>query len=242
MKKIINRIIVCFGVIVLFLVIMAGEFESLKEANYWFDACDYWARGRELWNEGKFSFLNLGNAFRGYIFPLYLGLCYFVGGDSQGALIFVLLNSLLLSILFVVVLPRLHEAEEKKQKYFWVHLILFLVMFYGLVRHTLSDLFAVELCMFAILLEKNIYVSNSKIKRILKCFLLGILMYWMYNARTIYLFAAIYIFGVFLYHTKYVNGIKAKFDKVIACIIGIGIAGLPQLYVNYSTFPADISK
>ena len=44
-----------------------------------YDAADYWDRGTRLWQDGKFSFLNI-NGFRGYIYPLYCGICNLCGG------------------------------------------------------------------------------------------------------------------------------------------------------------------
>lgn len=230
MKKKIVKIMCCFGTMLLFIFIAGGGIAGFYEAGYWYDASDYWGRGVLLWKDGKFDLLNLGNAFRGYIFPLYLGMCSFVGGE-HGPVVYILVNSFLLSLLFVLAIPKLHEASESKNSP--IHLFLFLLMFYGLARYALSDLFAVGLCIVATIMERMIYDSNSILKSIWKSILFGIVLYLMYNTRTIYLFPAIYLLGLFLFHTCKVGGWKQKVGKVLFCFIGVFIAGLPQLYVNY---------
>lgn len=232
MRKRLFEIIFCFGITIIVLLIVGGGTEVFFEAGYWYDASDYWGRGALLWKDGEFDLLNLGTAFRGYIFPLYLGFCSFIGGEN-GSLIYILINSLLLSLLFVLVIPKLHEVNGEENKYSPIHLFIFLLMFYGLVRYALSDLFAIALCMLAIMLEKTVMDCNSKIKSIIICFLLGVVLYWMYNTRTIYLFPAVYIFLVFLYHLSKLEGWKSKISNAATCLLGVGIAGLPQLYVNY---------
>lgn len=44
-----------------------------------FDSADYWRRGEFLWKNG-FSLYNLPDAFRGYLFPLYVGTAGKLGG------------------------------------------------------------------------------------------------------------------------------------------------------------------
>lgn len=229
MKKRIGEIIICFGITLIVIFIAGGGIAGFYEAGYWYDASDYWGRGTRLWQEGKFDLLNLGDAFRGYIFPLYCGICSFIGGE-YGSVVYILLTSLLFSFLFVMVIPKLHEARETK--YSPIHLFVFLLMFYGLVRYALSDLFAIGLCMLAIMLEKMVFDTNSMLKSFLRCVLFGAVLYLMYNIRTIYLFPAIYLFIMFLYHAKKTRRWKQSIWNLVSCFIGVFIAGLPQLYVN----------
>ncbi len=44
-----------------------------------YDAADYWKRGSSIWQDGYFCLLNM-NGFRGYIFPLFCGICNKIGG------------------------------------------------------------------------------------------------------------------------------------------------------------------
>lgn len=52
-----------------------------KEFTYG-DSWDYWERGESLWREGHFSLNNQRDGFRGYVFPLFLGICNQLGGGD----------------------------------------------------------------------------------------------------------------------------------------------------------------
>lgn len=49
------------------------------EKGLWGDAADYWNRGTRLWQDGSFSLMNI-DGFRGYVYPLYCGICNLLGG------------------------------------------------------------------------------------------------------------------------------------------------------------------
>lgn len=51
-----------------------------------YDSADYWNRGCSLWNDNKFSLLNMQDGFRGYIYPFCLGICYKIGGGGMDLL------------------------------------------------------------------------------------------------------------------------------------------------------------
>lgn len=64
---------------VLFIICLLVQFLVPLE-NQYYDASDYWGQGVTLWSLGKFDLTTI-SGWRGYIFPLYLGLCnHYMGG------------------------------------------------------------------------------------------------------------------------------------------------------------------
>lgn len=53
----------------------------LGERPFQGDVEDYWAYGEKLWETGRFS-LNI-DGYRGYVFPLCLGICNQMGGGIR---------------------------------------------------------------------------------------------------------------------------------------------------------------
>lgn len=198
------------------------------------DSSDYWTRGQMLWQNGKFSFLNLSDGFRGYVYPLYLGICSRVGKYG-----FMVINSLLVSVWFVYLMPKLHFCCENELNVFTgyikcvVSYVVFMLFFSGLALYPLSDLLAVMLCGFSILLELQIEKSVG-LKNTIYSFLFGVVLYFAYNVRTIYLFAGIWLFvKLFLYLIKSSEKLVKRVAILGITILGTMIAALPQVYMNY---------
>lgn len=200
------------------------------------DAKDYWNRGNELWQNGHFSVLNIRDGFRGYVYPVYLGLVSRINiwEEKSG---FVIVNSLLISIWFVYVVPKLHNCEMTSRMdgvRCILHFTLFNILFYGLSIYPLTDLMAIMLCGLSVLLEKELERSKG-IKSFALSILLGIMIYCTYNVRTIYIFSGIWLtirLIYFLITTKWIKVFR-KIGLFCGNMVGIGIAALPQTYMNY---------
>lgn len=194
-----------------------------------YDARNYWKRGIRLWTDNKFSLLNMQDGFRGYVYPLYLGICNRIGGKSA----FIIINSLLIVVFMTVIVPRLHEFNGKKGVKSIIHYLLFAFLFVGLIAYPLSDLFAIVLCSVGIMLEKKLEKSSGFLRRMVLSIALGGVMYLTYNVRTIYLFAnAVLVIKFIVYSLK-----RQKMQMILLSIVGEGIgvalAAVPQLYMNY---------
>lgn len=198
-----------------------------------YDAGDYWTRGQLLWANGKFSFLNI-DGFRGYIYPLYLGIC-----GRAGKYGFVIINSLAVSAWFAYCMPKLHMCRLQERSVFRKNMecivcfFLFMLFFRGLVIYSLSDLFAIILCSFSVLLECKIKESSG-VKKVIGGFLLGITLYLAYNVRTIYLFAGIWLSAKLLIHLMtYPQKLAEKINVLIFIVIGTITASIPQIFMNF---------
>ena len=193
-----------------------------------FDSGDYWSRGELLWKKG-FSIYNFPDAFRGYIFPLYVGIIGKVGGVNG----FKILNSIIIGILFGYLFPRLFSPDKVHPFKIICCFLLFFVLFSGLMIHPLSDLLALGMCVCSIEIYNDIFTCNSSWKKGVLLFLCGITCYFAYNIRTIYLFADIYILVMLLVSIwRQQTRIIRKIGNTLLMAGGFGFAGIPQLLLN----------
>lgn len=201
----------------------------------WGDAGDYFNLGVSLWNKGRFSFLNMPTGFRGYVFPLYLGICDKAGGMTC----YKLVNALLVAFLFMKLFPLLNgeKKEAGMKKRCAVSLLayaIFSFFFYGLEIYPLTDLPAIMLFMAAVVLKNKIMEDGGSVRQAVFGFLLGVMLYLVYNVRTIYMFAGFYlaiVLGVGLLRSG--RKLLQKLIPIVLMLCGVGIAGIPQAYMNY---------
>lgn len=206
----------------------------MNGSELYFDSKDYWERGQALWVNGNFSFLNMPDGFRGYVYPLYLGLC-----GKAGKYGFMVINSLAVSGWFVYCMPSLHicqghqKSTARKNAECIACFFLFLLLFRGLIIYPLSDLFAIIVCSFSILLEEEMEKTVG-IKKMISGFLMGVMLYLAYNVRTIYLFSGIWVSIKLLMHlVKSSQKPVEKISTMTFAGIGIMLASIPQVYMNY---------
>ncbi|NBI89244.1 hypothetical protein D3Z45_01255 [Lachnospiraceae bacterium] len=201
----------------------------------WGDAADYWDRGTRILQDGKLLLLNI-DGFRGYVYPLYCGICNLLGGITG----FRIINSLLISFYFTFILPMMHngrnEMDVKASVSCAIHFMVFSLFFYGAIIYVLSDLFAIILCTMSICLLKKCEEDKRKSIRMLFTILFGFFLYLVYNVRTIYLFASIYLLALFIVRKiRSENSILSKISSILEVIAGGIIASLPQIYMNYKS-------
>lgn len=99
---------VILTILVLWLIGTSVSFIITADEWLFWDARNYWKRGVSLWTDNKFSVLNMKDGFRGYVYPLYLGICNRIGGKNA----YILINSLLIAVFMTVIVPKLHEINE----------------------------------------------------------------------------------------------------------------------------------
>lgn len=192
-----------------------------------YDAADYWNRGCSLWDNNKFSILNMKNGFRGYVYPLYLGICSRFGGKSG----FIIINSLLNTLFMVLIIPRLHEYSKISGVRCIICYVAFDIFLIGLTLYSLSDLFAIVLCSISILLEKKLEECDNLKKCIGLSFFLGAVLYLTYNVRTIYMFADMIIVIKIL---RYLFRVKRKALSYMLILGGVCWAACLQLFLKYT--------
>lgn len=207
---------------------------------YWFnaeqemvigDAGDYWLMGNALFENG-FSLYKLPSAFRGYVFPLYLGIISKLFGGLTG---FKMLNSLMIGILFGGILPKMFIAygNEKQTVKSILCFTVFLFFCKGLVIYSLADLFALGMCTCSIMSCNYCSEEKPTWKNMISIFICGITCYLAYNVRTIYLFASMYIM-IRLLILIYKTG-KNKLIKILEAGVfcaGWILSAIPQLLIN----------
>lgn len=212
-----------------FALILACEL-IYKNALWTCDAFDYWARGENFKNT-MFN-LSANNGFRGYIFPLYLGVINCIGGKIAWYII----NAIVFSAFFTMIIPNIgadYEYTKRNTIKILIADITISVLFVGLLAYPLSDLFALLCCCMSVIFARKSF-EYKNFKRYMSIFFMGVFGYWAYNTRTIYLFALILLFGVYVIKDLiHENRRILTFGKCILSIVGGGCASIPQIIMNY---------
>lgn len=202
------------------------------------DAGDYWNRG-ELIKSSGFS-LDSIDSFRGYIFPLFLGVINYLGGRRCWYVI----NAAVIAVFAAFIIPMVTKDDRdfgKKELIqttsFWA---LFSLLFVGAIVYPLSDLFAVINIFAAMLFLKKSAETDKTAIRFISVFLTGVFCYLSYNTRTIYLFACFTVPVIYII-LRLCNQTKKKIDikkllltgaEMGAGFLGAVAAAIPQIIMN----------
>lgn len=200
-----------------------------------YDAMDYWMRG-QLYVSGKPI-----DAFRGYALPLFLGICnkinMFIIPTGRGYFIWKIANSILIAVTFSFLLPSFHMIDKTKKQYVIKNVINFsiiFILFLGIFVYTLSDFFAFFLFISAIVLKDRFLRENIFSVKCLYAMSIGIFLYLSYNVRTIYMFAGIFVFLMFIKNMIKFSLVK-KIIFIFCFCIGIFLASIPQIFLNHKS-------
>ncbi len=215
-------------IILSILMIQSEETAMSSDAkNYWDLGCSYFDKNVETPD------------WRGYIYPAFLGITNIIGGFAAWKLV----NSLLISFLFAFVFPDLIAPKNDHGSLLLCFKILgsyiiFSMLFLDIQTVTLTDLPAFMVCVWAVWLARHITENHFKwYGNAFLSFLLGVLLYWMYNIRTIYLFAAL---GILIVCVIEIIKEKKKLTEGIITVggelFGVFFASIPQLIVNYQRY------
>lgn len=107
-----------------------------------------------------------------------------------------------------------------------------LILCYGTIVNPSSDMIAIEFCLLAQYMLTAIRVNDHIGIILLKATLIGALIYWAYNTRTIYLFAMIFV----LFESLIVLVREFKLLGLfyfLVVLAGVFIASIPQFIINY---------
>ena len=162
------------------------------------------------------------------VYVIYLG----------GIIGFRVINSLLTSLYFALILPLMHKCKNEMNIKAFVfcilHFMVFSIFFYGAIIYVLSDLFAIILCTMSICLLNKCDEEKNTIRQVVYAVLFGFFVYLSYNVRTIYLFAGIYLLLLFLIRQiRRNNSIFGKISSVLEGAAGGAMASFPQIYMNF---------
>ncbi len=169
--------------------------------------------------------------FRGCLFPIYLQLVKHSIGIRIG---WAVTSSFIMAIIFSIIMPSFFDVTEEKRR---LMVGLFFVMIYiyifgDTLAYTLSDVFAVFFLLVGLWMIKMVDVETSQYKETILSFIGGICMYIAYNTRVALLFGILVALFVFLLfgHQK----LDRKMLCVIALLIGMAFASIPQCLVNFN--------
>jgi len=213
-----------------FAIILVAEI-LLKDSPWLYDAAAYWYRGDVLKNT-MFDLTSI-DAFRGYCFPLYLGLINCIGRGGRPA--WMIINASLYATFIAFFIPNMsRDLEYSKRVNIRIIIsgILVVTLFWGLFAYPLSDLFGLMCCCCAIFFARKSIENQTKI-RYLYAFFMGFSCYCAYNVRTIYLFSAIVV--LILYVLICIKN-KIKYYQIVtgfsSSVLGLLSATIPQVIVN----------
>lgn len=215
--------------VICLLIMLIGE-SFFKSAPWVYDAFDYWNRGDSLKNSG-FNLSAAMDGFRGYIFPLYLGLINLIGGRSAWFIISAIVYSVFCALIYPTIGQNMEFLKNNIIKIIIANALI-VILFVGAFAYPLSDFFALMCCCYATYFCKKVYDMQNNYCYLF-AFLMGVFTYWAYNVRTIYLFAGIVLFLVFIIVMIKSRGIIESILKTVTGFLGIICAAIPQIILNY---------
>lgn len=235
-----RNLLICLMASVIVLVI-SGLLRG--ELPYQYDASNYYMLAKSFEKDGSFSFLNMPENIRGYVFPFILYLALKLGAllHMQDWVTVLLLNSIVFSLVVVYFLPYVLECASYQNAADMIKRMIpvgLVALFWkDLVYFPLSDLYSYGFLVLAIYVLLRLKERRALPIRLLLAAVEGLLLYGMYNTRTIYLFVIPVILLVWL-----VFRIKEKFPwkrMVVLCLVMIlaaGICAWPQYKINQQNF------
>jgi len=234
MKRKLVSNIALFLLIFVVILILQLHF-NIGYSDYAHDCEQYYNMGKSMFPNGILDLTANFEEWRGFYFPFYMGICSVINDILNIDNSYIYVSSLIISILLTVFINFCKEIFIKDQtvKYFYlrcgIFIALLLFFFYGILIYPLTDIYAALLCFSSLYCYYIFHKNNNK----LFLFLSGCLLYITYNIRTIYIILLLFMIAFTCFY-RYRNN-KAK-DIVInfsILILGIVIAAIPQIYINY---------
>lgn len=233
-----------YNEIIAFVVLFVGMFCILLvfgDTQLYYDDGLYWSLGKSYdWNS-----TNLNIAFRGYLLPLIFFIAYKVGMIFGNEFIGLwLLSSITFSILHTVVFRRVTgmlgiNTEDRNFTTLCGAIAgcANAVLFRGLYKYALSDIYAFLFLLLTIIVFGDLLKCDriKPISRIVSSFVLGYLLYGMYNIRTVYLYISILLIIVFLVVHCMIEYRKYSYE-VFMMILGILTGMFPMIRLNRVLF------
>lgn len=194
-----------------------------------FDAGNYWALSAHIWD---FSF---PQQMRGYVYPLMLSPLKLLHEwrPGIGLLAFKVFTSVFYAFSFAVVLPsfvngvfggRLTVLSRSAPS------ILIAIIFPGLICYPLSDAPSFALILGSALLVLLGVKSQSGVKQVGLFLAAGMLAYFAYNTRTIYLFSMVALCLLMVFTAKL--SVAKRAVGVLAFLLGACLGAAPQMAIN----------
>ena len=215
------------------------------EKGYLFGDQGYYWKIAELFKNKDFvSLKNEIFTFRGYMSSLFPLISQFIGGliNLNPLYIYYVINIALISIFIGYTIPEIFfSLTSNKPKNYQIifFFIIFSIFWKSMYYSVLTDILAlIFLSFFLLILIKEI--KSGIMSRKDTSFLLGILIYISISYRTNYKYGVYFILMFFIYNIivkKFFKKeiLKIKLEYICFFLIGIFLASIPQIIINYYT-------
>ena len=217
------------------------KFFNIGSAQYYYDVGYYNNIGMSMFATGQFSFQTMITDFRGYLFPLYLGVCHEIDLLLNITNSIHIISSVILTLMLMVYLnfcQNIFKGNVKNTGAYWlsvfVPIILLLTFFYGLVLYPLTDLYAALFCFAAGGCIYGAQKNTSVGKAGMMYFFSGVFIYAAYNIRTIYLLSIYCLVLVILFIER--KSIKRMFPAIVLFVLGNLVCAAPQIVINMQRY------
>ena len=227
-KKILISIILGWCVLFIFL--------CLKNVTqfYW-DSVEYWNMTPQFIVNGRFVFNPQNYNYRGYMYPLFLGLMN--GFGRFNIHVYWIVSSLFYSFMINGILPCAYERvfNDSVGIVKRMAVLAMLMLFWpGLFEYPLTDLPAVLLSIFALyILYESRYVEKAWLRFVLS-FVSGLLCYTTLNFRATYKGVIFIAAGMIIVY--YRKSWKTLVPSLVFFAMGVMVVALPQIYANYINY------
>lgn len=209
---------------------------------FYHDSSIYWALGQSFFAEGHFSFLNYPETIRGYSLPLLFGMCDQLGTAFFGNayVLYWLVSSLMAALLIAFLLPLLMRVDFFSLRYMvgaFAAICCFVYFWPFLLIQPNSDLPALTLYAAILCILKEFTSGKYPLRLSLTMtFLAGVLSYTAYNIRTVYLYPLILLWGIYLLFVIMKKPIRGGTWHLLAALLGICVASIPQIIINQNLY------
>jgi len=209
--------------------------------HYRFDVLYYNSIGISMFENGKFSFQTMLTDFRGYLFPLYLGICHQIDILFHMENSIHIISSLILTLFFAIYLDfcqKIFKGSIQNSRLYWISVVvpiaLVLIFFYGLIVYPLTDLYAALLCITAGWFVYSAMKETVLYKSGVMFFCAGLCMYGAYNIRTIYMLSIYCFLAVILLIER--KNIKKLLLGLTLFVLGCCVCAIPQFIINFERY------
>ena len=218
---------IAFFVIFIFSMIYAA---AVNIQIYVFDSMYYWTKADPVFENG-FNLLLFPNTFRGYLFPVLVGIFKMLFHGVLGWRIIAALSSgftFAFSLPYVISGRRINSYKEVLRVV--LSFIFFMWIWGDFMQYPLSDFCAAAFLLAGVALLKSMITGRFSLNTWLTGTGCGVMLYAAYNTRAAFLYGALFSVIVFcIWNRKHLKYVLFVFLAVLA---GGFLIALPQCLIN----------
>ena len=198
--------------------------------NYPFDSLYYWIKADPVFENG-FDLMRFPNTFRGYLFPVLVGIFKNLFHGVWGWRIIAALSAgftFAFSLPFIISGRRIKSYKEVLRTV--LSFLFFMWVWGNFMQYPLSDFCAAAFLMSGVALLKSVNAEHFSPQTLLRGFGSGMLLYAAYNTRAAFLYGAAFALIVFgMWNRKH---LKLVLFVLMAALAGGFLTALPQCLIN----------